>query len=88
MVDELNSLSAPLKVFVEERCDIGPSYSVAKDPLYQAYRSWCMLNGENCPSSIEVFGKDLRAVVPTLRVTRPRSGLARLRVYEGIRLKP
>ena len=36
------------------------------------WRLWCEDDGHK-PGSVQTFGRDLRAVIPTLKVTRPRA---------------
>jgi len=44
------------------------------------WRLWCEDNGHK-PGSVQTFGRDLRAVIPTLKVTRPRAGDSRVRHF-------
>ena len=44
------------------------------------WRLWCEDNGHK-PGSVQTFGRDLRAVIPTLKVTRPRAGDSRMRHF-------
>ncbi len=50
------------------------------------YKEWCDENGHK-PRTEQGFGKDLRSVVPTLRVTQPRTDEGRERHYVGISLR-
>lgn len=73
--------------FVEERCVVHPGGSVDSEALYAAWSGWCEQHGR-MPCTVGVFGRMLFEAFPHLRVSRPRAGAKRLRVYEGIRLKP
>ena len=54
--------------------------------LFADWRTWCEDNGHK-PGSVQTFGRDLRAVIPHLRVVRPREGeTKRKRRYAGLRL--
>ena len=76
-------LASPLAAFVREHCRVGP-YDAPIDALYEAWRAWASSNGHKA-ISVQTFGRDLRAVVPNLKMTRPREG-DRQRRYSGIGL--
>ena len=82
----LQDLASPVAAFVRDRCVRGPEHTVPVDVLYTAWRAWADENGQ-VKSTKQVFGRDLRAAVPGLRVQRPRDGAARERVYRGIGLE-
>lgn len=84
-IRDLEDLGSPIGAFVRDRCQIGPGFDVPVDSLYQAWRSWCDEGGRR-PTSIQVFGRDLRAAYPGIGRTRPRDGEDRARRYRGIRL--
>jgi len=54
---------------------------------YQTWRLCCDKVGRKEPGTKQIFGRDLRAAVPGLKITRPRGSDSRNRVYEGIGLK-
>ena len=56
------------------------------DLLYGAYKAWCEDN-EHPKASKQIFGRDLRAAVPSVRKTRPRDGTGRQQLYAGIALR-
>lgn len=87
MLGELNALASPVGAFVEERCAIGPEYRVAVDTLFAEWKSWCEAKGRKEAGTEQTFGRDLRAVVPALRLVQPRNGEHRFRAYEGIGLR-
>jgi putative DNA primase/helicase len=84
----LRDLASPVGAFVRERCQTGPDKAVAVDQLYGDYKTWAENNG-HIRHSKQTFGRDLRAVVPGIRVIQPRTeeGEGRYRVYSGIELK-
>ena len=47
---------------------------------------WCKDNGHGHPGSVQMFGRNLRAVEPGIKVQNCRvgDGEARERVYEGV----
>lgn len=83
---ELEDLGSPISAFLRDCCEVGVGHSIGCGELYQAWRSWCSDHGRDRPGTAQTFGRDLRAAVPGLRVTRPRED-GRQRQYEGIRLR-
>jgi putative DNA primase/helicase len=90
----MRDLASPVVAFVRDRCEIGPDKEVGVDALYNIYRTWAEDNGD-VKKSKHTFGRDLRAAVPSVSVTRPRGKDAkgstddvdtRPRVYAGIGL--
>jgi hypothetical protein len=55
--------------------------------LFAAWKEWADLNGHR-PGNSATFGRNLRAAVPMLRMTQPRDGDTRERMYVGITLRP
>jgi putative DNA primase/helicase len=84
----LQDLASPVAAFVRDRCVRGPVHEVAVDTLYTAWKAWAEDNG-HVKSTKQVFGRDLRAAVPGLRVARPggHDELGRARVYVGVTLR-
>ncbi len=82
----LQDLSSPVSAFVRDCCDVGPGPGPLVDDLYAAWRSWAADNGHDVGNK-QVFGRDLHAVLPQIKVARPGTGAARLRRYVGIALK-
>jgi putative DNA primase/helicase len=91
---EENVLASPISAFVSECCTTGAADSVAVSNLYSAYGKWCEDNGWERKSTVQSFGKDLRAVVSGISDKRPGENRsdqidpARKRVYYGIGLRP
>lgn len=80
-------LASPVSAFVRECCIREPNASVARDVLYDAWKRWAEDNG-HMGGAKSTFGRDLRAVVPDIRDTQPRSDDgSRVRHYERIRLR-
>lgn len=82
----LQDLASPVAAFVRDQCVTGPTFEVPIDVIYGAWKSWAEANG-NRPGNVQTFGRNLRAVVPGLRVVQPRDGEDRARVYRGIRFR-
>jgi putative DNA primase/helicase len=81
---ELNDLASPVGAFVRERCEVGAEHRVPKTQLYQCYQHWCREENILRVMNQAHFGRDLRAVVPTIGTTQQHDGS---RWYVGIRLK-
>jgi putative DNA primase/helicase len=79
----MEDLASPIKVFLRERCEIGP-YEVSRADLYAAYAVWCKDQGQPTPDRREAFGRNLRAALPKLRDGQLHSGE---RTYRGLRLR-
>jgi putative DNA primase/helicase len=87
LVQEFEDLGSPIGAFVRERCEVGQGLDVSKDRLFQAWKTWCLENGRERPGTVQTLGRNLRAVLPGLHESQPRVLGARVRYYEGIRLR-
>ena len=87
LVQEFEDLGSPIGAFVRDSCEVGPGYDVPKDRLFQAWKTWCAENGREHPGTVQTLGRNLRAVLPALGERQPRVLGARVRYYEGIRLR-
>ena len=80
----MRDLASPVAAFVREQCETGSDKQVAVDELYGAFKTWAENNGHGRPTK-QLFGRDLRAAVPSIRVTQPRgSDGKQYRAYSGI----
>jgi putative DNA primase/helicase len=83
----LQDLASPVAAFVRDRCVRDPGSEVEVDILYRTYRDWADDNG-HVKSSKSVFGRDLRAAVPGLKIVqhdlKDRRGI---RFYAGVALR-
>ncbi len=87
-VRDLEDLGSPVGAFVRERCEARPGLQVEIRRLFVAWQAWCEEQGREHPGTRQTFGRDLRAVLPGLKTRQPRDGDERLRLYEGVDLKP
>jgi putative DNA primase/helicase len=89
-IEAIEMLGAPVKAFVRDRVGVKPGLNVPCDDLYQKWRGWCVGAGRHDPGSKEWFGRNLRSIIPGLRVIKKRGGEDGTRVltYEGIGLLP
>jgi putative DNA primase/helicase len=81
----LQDLASPTAAFVRECCERGP-YEVDCRALYGAWQRWAQDAGHR-GGDRQVFGRNLHAVIPSLRVSRPREGGNRHRRYQGVKLR-
>ena len=88
-VTTLHDLVSPTRAFLRDRCEFDPADEIEIDTLYKAYRDWSDDNGHSRIAKT-TFGKNLRAVLPRLRVARAHGAAPddRKRVYVGLRLRP
>ena len=87
MVKQLENLSSPVKAFLGEQCEVKTGVEVTCPVLYDAWRSWCSVNGRERPGTAQVFARNMHAVMPWLKVRRERAGDGRARYWEGLRVK-
>lgn len=86
-VTQLQDLVSPVAAFVRDGCKVDIGGTVSMDELFAAWRSWCEDNGHRAGSK-QTFGRDLRAVVPHVRMRRPRDDAgSRYREWIGITLR-
>ena len=86
-VIEMRDLASPVAAFVREKCETGPGKEISKEELFVAYKVWAEENGHD-KKSHPVFGRDLRAAVPSIKKARPRGHFkSRKRIYIGICLR-
>ena len=86
-VQQLEDLSSPVSAFIRDTCVVEEGHRVEVDALWTVWKGWC--EGENRhPGTKAGLGRDLKAAVPTVKKTRPRTeDEERPYVYEGIGLR-
>jgi putative DNA primase/helicase len=87
-INTMRDLASPARAFVRERCVLGPDEQAECDGLYKSFREWCDDAGLPKPAK-HVFGRDLRAAFPSIKVMRPRGadGKPGPRAYVGVKFK-
>lgn len=84
-IRELEDLGSPVRAFVRERCLQSEVSQVSVKALFREWSSWAEESGLRAGDT-PTFGRNLRAVVPSLQVEQPRKNGKRERVYRGIAL--
>ncbi len=88
LLADLTDLASPVSQFIRERCAVGPEFSCDIDDLFASWRNWCEEHGREHAGTQQTFGRDLRAKLPGLAVTQPRTDSGgRIRSYNGIGLR-
>jgi putative DNA primase/helicase len=85
VVRELADLSSPMRAFVRDCCVEDPAASVSVDELFDEWTHWGRERGVD-QGTKQIFGRDLRSVVPNLKRTQPRHEGRRQAGYKGIGL--
>ena len=85
-MQELEDLASPVSAFVRERCIVTPNAKVGVDVLFNEWLEYCQDSGRTHPGTKQSFGRDLKAVIPTLGRIQPRCDGTRIRIYTGIKL--
>lgn len=82
MLSELEELGSPMRAFIRQECHIETGVRVKTRHLFDAWCRWCMDAGRDRPGNIQSFARDLRSVVPGLKIREGTIG----RYYEGLGL--
>ena len=87
--EELADLGSPVGVFVRERCVVNHFLCVECEILFVAWKQWCGEQHRDHHGTIQTFGRDLRAAVPTLATIQGRDSKTgnRHRYYQGVGLQ-
>lgn len=82
-IEELNDLGSPISAFIRDICIIQPGAEVECKGLYEAWRQWCETQGREHPGTLQTFGRDLKAVLPSVKTIQRRADGQVLRLYSG-----
>jgi putative DNA primase/helicase len=81
-VQSLEDLASPVKAFLRDWCVVDPNQRASVKSLYDAYVLWCEGHGYAKADPAPVFGRNLGAALPRVRVR----GRAPNRFYQGVAL--
>lgn len=84
---ELMELGAPVRVFVEEKCELVPGAQTESTRVYDAWRMW-VADNQSYPLSRQAFGRELHTAFPEVQRVKVRQGKAFTWAYRGIKVKP
>lgn len=84
-IRELEDLASPVSAFLRDRCRVAGDQRVGLDRLWAAWKAWCE-DQSQYHGTKQTFGRDLRAAVAGLRISRPRED-DHQRVYVGVGLR-
>lgn len=85
-IEELETMTSPVKAFIEERCETNPLKRIIISDLFFEWKNWCSTTGYTFSGNIQSFGKNLRAACPEIKIIRPQES-NRERYYLGITTK-
>lgn len=83
-IRQLEDLASPIAQFIEDKCKLGPKFSVPTDKLFKAWKMWSFSQGLQ-PGSMSIFGQSLSSYAPSVEKKRPRKDGRKGR-YMGIKL--
>ncbi|HEY2155564.1 MAG TPA: phage/plasmid primase, P4 family [Isosphaeraceae bacterium] len=84
---DVRNIASPVAQFIAEVCEIRPDAEVSTERIYARFREWCEAQGKFVIPDKAVFGRDLRAVMPTLANRQRAVGGQRTHCFCGIRLR-
>ena len=88
LIRQFEDLASPINAFLRDCCEIGPQFEIRQQVLFDAWKRWCAETGRDRPGTIQTFGRDLHAALPTLVTVQHRDDLGvPKRHYNGLRLK-
>lgn len=86
-LEELERLTNPVGAFLAEKCEVGTSFEVVTQRLYEAWVAWCKENGREHPGDLQGFARALRATVSTIGNDRRQVHGERVRYFTGLRIR-
>ena len=85
LLKEIQEANDPVGAFVDEYCEVAPSYETSQAIIFQGWQAFC--HGQNRhPGTLTVFSKDL-AASKGFELHRPRIDGKQVRTYKGVRLR-
>lgn len=84
-LEQIETLGAPIKAFLRDRCVVGPLHEVSIDALFDRWKSWNEANGSgNHIGTKDWFSRNLFAAVPGLTIVRRGAAGSQGRFYRGL----
>jgi putative DNA primase/helicase len=71
-IQQLEDLGSPLNAFIRERCVLDADSEVVTTTLYEAWTDWSTENGYEHVGPVQLFGRNLRAAFPRLKIVQKR----------------
>lgn len=85
-IEQAESISAPVTMFLSERCEMGPQRRVTRSDLFAEWVHWCGQTGRRETGSREEFGRQLKAACHEVNIKRWRDNGVLVWGYEGVGL--
>jgi len=84
LVKEMEELTSPVSLFVEEECFLDPFAMIPCHELFQKWQSWCSENGRTHPGASNTFSRNLKATFSGIDTFKPSP--TQKRAFRGIRI--
>ena len=68
-LDDFEGLTSPITAFLKDVCATGPDQWVSREVLFTEWVTWCRSQGQHA-GSMAVFGKNLKAALPSVAGTK------------------
>jgi putative DNA primase/helicase len=82
VVEQMETLGAPIKAFIRDCCEVGVGFEVHSDALWDHWKDWSNREGRAGPGTREWFGRNLHSAVVGLTTKRKVDGV----YYVGIKV--
>lgn len=79
ITEEIEDAMSPMGAFVRERCVVDQDHRIYATDLFEAWKAWCKDQGRAHAGTVQSFGRDVRAVLPSIT-----TGQNVARFYKGI----
>ena len=86
LIRQFEELNSPVGTFLDECCEIGPTFEEVQGDVFRAWSVWCADNGRDRRGTAQSFGRHLRAYLPQLTAVRVQREGLRQRCWQGLRL--
>ncbi len=87
-IEELADLASPVGAFLKTCCLVGPEQSADCARVFDTWKGWCREQHREAIGTMQTFGRDLRAAIPSLATRQFRRPAGeRCREYLGVGLR-